>query len=449
MRTLRTVTVLSAVALVMVGACSSNSGSGPTAGKTAPESAFKAGPINTWDTAGYTIDPSTLPCSGKPSSETRGITDTSVKVGGLADLTSPSGSSMVGGDVGAKIRFQRANDEGGVNGRKIDFVGVRDDALDPTRNVQQAQALVQQDKVFAVAPLLTAYPNYLDTLCQAVVPFFGWATNSGFCNTAIGFGLSGCLVPAKESPIDADLGTWGMVLRTLFHGQTGKAVAAIGIDVDASRQGVKNIAHWVTAAGYKVVYQEAPIPTSGLNDATPVVNAIMSSNNGAPPDVVIAPVDFSSTLKLIEALKGAGYKGEVIDAAAYDPRITSVDTLEAAQTVLQWAPTEANSPGIRQLKADFAKYAPNEVISQTAMAGYWSADLFLAALEKTGRNLTVGSFMKTVNGGTFTHSVDGALPASIWPLNHVAAVPCASLVKLQDKKFVVTQQIACSGLIKP
>nr|MDT0666146.1 ABC transporter substrate-binding protein [Micromonospora sp. DSM 115978] len=106
---------------------------------------------------------------------------------------------MAGADVGADVRFQRANDDGGVNGRQINFIGVEDDGQDPARNVQLAQSLVEQDQVFAIAPLISAFPNYLDILCEGVVPFFGWGTNTGYCGNAIGFGFTGCSTPSEET----------------------------------------------------------------------------------------------------------------------------------------------------------------------------------------------------------------------------------------------------------
>src|SRR5262249_33658105 len=153
-----------------------------------------------------------------------------------------------------------------------------------------------------------------------------------------------------------------------FNGDTHKAVAVIGQDLDNSRLGVINIARSVELAGFKIAYKEAPIPIAGLNDATPGVNAIMKANKRQPPGLLISPVDFTTTVKLTQALRAAGYTGKVVTASTYDPRLKAVAALDGTLTTLQWAPVESASAGMTQLKADFAKYAPQQALSLYAMS---------------------------------------------------------------------------------
>jgi hypothetical protein len=69
-------------------------------------------------------------------------------------------------------------------------------------------------------------------------------------------------------------------------------------------------------------------------------------------------------------------------------------------------------------------------------------------LQKAGRNLTVDSFLKSLNSGSYTYGVDGALGATRWPLNHVIGQPCMALVTLTNKQYVQTQKLACGSLIR-
>ena len=437
--------VLAAAAVALVGACSSDDTSG---GQPVIEAAadVKAGPPVGWDSGGYEVDPASLKCSDTGSNPTRGITDTEIKVGGLAYLTSPNGSSMVGADVGAKVRFQRANDSGGVHGRTINFIGTLDDGNDPARNGQQAQALAQQEQVFAVVPLLTSHTSYLDSFCKEGVPFFGWGFNPGYCGAALGFGITGCQFP--QDKVRSTL--YGVTISAMFDGDVeGRTTALVGVDNDSARAGLLRLKNEIEAVGIDVVYAENPIPLTGLTDATAIVNEIMKSNKGGQPDVVLIVGDFNPVVKLTEALNAAGYTGKHLNPVGYDPRLAGFESLQNTYTILQWQPgIDTDVPAIRQMADDFAKYAPGETISLPAMAAYWSADMFLDAIEKAGPDLTVDSLISTLNSGEYSYYVEGAVPETRWPLNHNVNAPCGAVTLLQNQEYTIVSDLVCGSMVK-
>jgi ABC-type branched-subunit amino acid transport system substrate-binding protein len=449
-------TVAAVLALAGAAACGGSDGGGSGGGSggnqvTTAVDVTKPGPDKGWSSGGLTVSASSLACNGPAPNPTRGVTDTTVKIGGLAFLTSPSGASHAGAAQGAKARFERANAEGGVAGRKIQFIGVLDDAQDPARDGEQAEALVNQQKVFAVAPLMTIFPNYLDTFCRQKVPFFGWGVNTGYCGNVLGFGITGCLVPTKETANVPYLNLANGVLarRILGTDPKGKTIALIGEDSDAARNGINTFDRVFTAAGMKVVYKEAAVPRSGLNDATPIVSAVMRSNGGHPPDMIYHTLTLPSVLKLSVAFKAVGFKGAQINAVGYDPKLAASKDLDGAYVALQWTPGVATGvPGVKQMIEDIKKYAPGQELSLSAMAGYWSADFLVNALAKTGRKLTVDTFLNTLNNGSFTNHVPGALPESRWPLNHLIGTPCESSVQLKNGAYTPLGPLACGVLAR-
>jgi ABC-type branched-subunit amino acid transport system substrate-binding protein len=371
------------------------------------------------------------------------VTDTEIKVGGLISLSSTSGPVNTGMDVGAKVRFDRANAEGGVNGRKIDYVGTRDDGSDAARTATQAQSLVA-DGVFAAVPAVVRTGVFADTLCKTATPYFGWGTTSNYCDTTLGFGITGCLVPdpnGRSLPT-----TWAMAAESILGGPSGRSVALVGTDTDSAAAGVQLAAKAIKAAGMSVPYAKDPVPAAGLNDTTALVNEIMTANNGAPPDLVIPIVDFSPAIKIVDALRASGYQGKILTPLGYDPRLTGLKDLDGTYTLLQWAPSENDSAADQQLRADFAKYAPNEPVGLTAMAGYWAADFFLDAVKKTGKDLTVANLLKTMNGGDYSYGVTGAVGQTQWPVNHSTTTPCASVVELSGGKYSQTVKLSCTAL---
>ncbi|MBL7497637.1 ABC transporter substrate-binding protein [Frankia sp. CNm7] len=449
MRALRLVTVLAASAALATGlaACGDDD-----AGTTAPQPTIaaeeiKAGPATGWSDGGFTPDPSTLDCKTTAANPTRGVTDTEIKIGGLAYLTSTNGSTMAGVDLGAKARFERANAEGGINGRRINFIGVMDDGNDASRNISQANVLAKQQQVFAVVPVITSFANFVDTFCADTVPFFGWGINKGFCDNTIGFGITGCLLPEKRP---ASATTYGIMLQSLNNGDaTGLKVALLGSDTDSSVIGIKDMNGQIKTVGADVVYAENPVPTSGITDATPIVNKIMTSADGGPPDVILYATDFTSTTKMIEAMQAAGYEGKHLTTVGYDPRLAAVgfQALQKSYSMIQWSPAEDTSPAVQQLVADVKKYTPEATLSQSTMAGYWAADMFVTAATKVGRDLTVDSLLKLLNDD-YSNYVEGALPETRYPLNHFVNAPCASMVQLDGKAYNVTAKLSCGALLK-
>ncbi|GGS71508.1 ABC transporter substrate-binding protein [Planobispora rosea] len=115
-------------------------------------------------------------CSGQ---QTTGITDTSIKLGGIYPLSGPASAY---GDIpkGIKAYFDYVNAEkGGIGGRKVEFV-VRDDGYQPPKAVEEARRLVEQEQVFALfqtlgTPSTTATWDYAN---QRKVPQIFVATGA-------------------------------------------------------------------------------------------------------------------------------------------------------------------------------------------------------------------------------------------------------------------------------
>jgi hypothetical protein len=98
-------------------------------------------------------------------------------------------------------------------------------------------------------------------------------------------------------------------------------------------------------------------------------------------------------------------------------------------------------------KADFAKHAPDAPLTLPAMAGYWSADMFVAALTATGRDLTVDTLLKKLNSGDISYYVPDTVAETRWPLNHATAPPCYAMSQLSQHRYQVTARLTCGSLV--
>jgi branched-chain amino acid transport system substrate-binding protein len=86
-----------------------------------------------------------------------GATDTEIKVGQTIPLSGPASAyGTIGKAQAAYIRM--INDQGGVNGRKINLIQY-DDAYSPPKTVEQVRKLVESDEVLLTFQLIGTPPN--------------------------------------------------------------------------------------------------------------------------------------------------------------------------------------------------------------------------------------------------------------------------------------------------
>src|SRR3979411_3222647 len=78
-----------------------------------------------------------------------------IKIGPTTPYSGPA-SAYSAGSVSATAYFTMINEQGGVNGRKINFISL-DDAYSPPKTVEQIRRLIESDEVlFLVNPVGTA-----------------------------------------------------------------------------------------------------------------------------------------------------------------------------------------------------------------------------------------------------------------------------------------------------
>jgi len=73
-----------------------------------------------------------------------GASDTEIKIGNIMPYSGPASSYGVIGKTEAAF-FNMINAEGGINGRKINFISY-DDAYSPPKAIEQARKLVESDE---------------------------------------------------------------------------------------------------------------------------------------------------------------------------------------------------------------------------------------------------------------------------------------------------------------
>ncbi len=86
-----------------------------------------------------------------------GVSDAEIKIGNIMPYSGPASAYGVIGQT-EQAYFKMINEQGGINGRKINFISY-DDGYSPPKTVEQARKLVESDNVLMIFNPLGTPPN--------------------------------------------------------------------------------------------------------------------------------------------------------------------------------------------------------------------------------------------------------------------------------------------------
>src|SRR5690349_23443955 len=95
-----------------------------------------------------------------------GASDTEIKIGNVEAYSGPASAYGIIGKT-EEAYFKMINDQGGINGRKINWISY-DDGYSPPKTVEQVRKLIESDEVLLVfnalgTPTQTAVQKYQNT----------------------------------------------------------------------------------------------------------------------------------------------------------------------------------------------------------------------------------------------------------------------------------------------
>lgn len=375
-------------------------------------------------------------------SQARGIDGKTIKIASVA------GQAQLG-DIakGVKARVDQANaDKELPGGYTLEYGGLIDDKGTADGALAANRQAVEQDGVFALvgAASAGATPEYVN---QQHVPVVGWGTTDAYCNhgskqTWYLFGINGCLNQAGQAPY-VSLANQQSTIKVLGKPAKQIVVAAISEDSDAAKTAVNNTVAGSKALGMKVSYakSEVPSPPAVVSDWSPYVQAILTSNGGKAPDVIFPALQATNQIAFQTALRQAGYTGMIV-GTLYSPLLVKTVKDYTAQTGT--ATPEATNASMQEIVTTLTDAGVTSIASP-ALVGYFSADLFIKILKKTGvKNLTPENFQKVAS--TFKYSIPGVIGPTQYPQGWAAPSPCNQLSKSDGTVWTVAQPYACYDL---
>ena len=237
-----------------------------------------------------------------------------------------------------------------------------------------------------------------------------------------------------------------LVAQTLGGQSTGKTAAVVGENTDSGKYFVTAATAGVKDAGLKVVAGTTPLPVPAAGDYEAIAKQLLTSANGGVPDAIFVVASYPNVAQLRQALASAGFTGVFTDTVEYEPTLVAAAT--GALVFAPTAPVESapSNPAMAQLVTDVHALAPTQPIDQSVIAGYWSADLLIAAVTRAGKHLTPASLVKAANA-KFTYAVANTVGPVKFPGAHDVPAPCGSLVQSTGIVYNVVGPYACGKVI--
>jgi branched-chain amino acid transport system substrate-binding protein len=317
--------------------------------------------------------------------------DYEIRIGNTIPYSGPAAAyGIIGKTIAAY--FNRINDQGGVNGRKINFISY-DDAYNPQKTVELTRKLVEEDKVLLIFSGLGTAPNaavrpYLNT---NKVPQLFVATGSSMWDNPKEFPWTMRFQPSyqTEAHIYAQY-----LLET--HPRGGK-LAILYQDDDFGKDYVKGLKDGL--GGKIQIVAEAPYKVTDAN-----VNQQLATLKASGADIFFDVTTPKFAAMAIRRVAEIGWKPEHIISTVSESiaAVMQPAGLQNSEGVLSGGyyletddPATANDPGFRDYSAFMDRYLPDASKSNgLTVFGYVIANAMVEVLKMCGNDVSRENIMK-------------------------------------------------------
>jgi len=366
--------------------------------------------------------------------QSQGVSKTEITLGSIQDLSGPIAGFGKQVRLGMMLRVDEANEQGGVNGRKL-VLKVEDSAYDPKKAVLAAQKLVNQDKIFA----MIAHIGTAQNLAAMPVQFEKNVVN--FFPVTAAREMYEPFHKLKYSFASTYFDQMRVAAPMMVKEKNAKKVCTMYQDDEFGLEVVRG-----AEAGLKAINVELAEKTSYKRGATDF-SSQTAKMKAAGCDLVILGTIIRETIGAIGEARKTGFSPTFLgSSAAYTDLIhklggKAMDGLYATMTSQQPYLDEASQP-IR-FWANKYKTKFNEDPTVFSVYGYNAVDIFLRAAQKAGPNLSTDSFIKAMDTMTVAPDMFGS-PEMTFTAQKRLGNDASRLSQIQDGKWKVV-----SDYIKP
>jgi branched-chain amino acid transport system substrate-binding protein len=321
-----------------------------------------------------------------------GATDTEIKIGNIMPYSGPASAYGVIGKI-EDAYFKMINEQGGINGRKINFVSY-DDGYSPPKAVEQARKLVESDEVlFLFGPLGTpsnsAIQKYLNS---KKIPQLFVATGA----TKFGDYKDFPWTMGWQPPYQSE---GKIYAKYLLKEKPDAKIAIMYQNDDFGKDLLKGLKDGLGDKAASMIVGEESYEVS-----EPTIDSHIVKLKSTGADVYFSITTPKFSAQSIKKVAEIGWKpmyfqsnvgasvGSVLQPAGFE---NAQDILSAAYAKdgadAQWD----NDEGMKKFYAFLAKYVPDaNKADGSVVFGYGQAQTMVQVLKQAGDNLTRENIMK-------------------------------------------------------
>jgi branched-chain amino acid transport system substrate-binding protein len=320
-----------------------------------------------------------------------GVTDTEIKLGNIVPYSGPASAFGSVGKVQAAY-FEMINDQGGINGRKINYISY-DDAYSPPKAVEQARRLAESDEVFAMFAVLgtasnSAVQKYLNS---RKIPQLFVVSGATRWNDPKHFPWTMGYLPSYQAEAR-------IYAKYILKERPDSKIAVLYQNDDLGRDYLKGLHDGLGEKASMILLEES------YEVSQPTVGSSIAKLKSTGADIFI---NFSTPKFAAQAIKKIaelGWKPQqfVSNVSISMENVIRPAGLENAQGIISAAyvkdPTDPkwdNDPGMMAYHQFLAKYLPEmSRADSSAMTGYNIALTMTEVLKRCGDDLTRANLMK-------------------------------------------------------
>jgi branched-chain amino acid transport system substrate-binding protein len=321
-----------------------------------------------------------------------GATDTEIKIGNIMPYSGPASAYGVIGKI-EDAYFKMINEQGGINGRKINFISY-DDGYSPPKAVEQARKLVESDEVLLVfsplgTPSNSAIQKYLNS---KKVPQLFVATGA----TKFGDSKDFPWTMGWQPPYQSE---GKIYAKYLLKEKPDAKIAIMYQNDDFGKDLLKGLKDGLGDKASSMIVAEESYEVS-----EPTIDSHIVKLKSSGADVFFSMTTPKFSAQSIKKVAEIGWKpmyfqsnvgasvGAVLQPAGFENAQGILSAAYAKDGAdAQWD----NDEGMKKFYAFLAKYAPDaNKADGSVVFGYGQAQTMVQVLKQAGDNLTRENIMK-------------------------------------------------------